>query len=312
MMRRIHPPAGACAALLVMSALVLGASSAFAQSRDRTPPTRPTNLRVVSTTSYSVTLAWTPSTDNSGSFRYVICCAHTSSETIPGGGSTYTYTKGLEAARSFSLFIQAVDAAGNYSKQSNNVTFTLPADRIPPTKPTVTAKDVGPTHASLAWSSTDDGPHVWYSVASNGTTVSVGSRATSGTFALLEPQTTYTFTVQARDFGGNRSPISDPVQVTTAAANPNDVTAPTPPARLNEMHWDDGEIHLTWEQSTDDFDPQWIIRYDVHVNGVLGDIAVGSGRSIVYGTAGANTITVAATDTAGNTSAAAAIVVVLP
>lgn len=41
----------------------LGASPAQA-ARNRTPPTRPTNLRVTGTTSYSVALAWNPSTDN--------------------------------------------------------------------------------------------------------------------------------------------------------------------------------------------------------------------------------------------------------
>jgi hypothetical protein len=93
---------------------VLGVSPAAA-ARDRAPPTTPNNLRVTSMTPYSVSLAWTPSTDNSGSFTYHICCANTSSESFPAPASSHTYRAGLEAGRSFSLRISAVDAAGNSS-----------------------------------------------------------------------------------------------------------------------------------------------------------------------------------------------------
>jgi hypothetical protein len=65
---------------------------------------------------------------------------------------------------------------------------------------------------------------------------------------------------------------------------------------------------LRWTQSTDDFDSQSNIRYDVYVDGVLQDILFGSGGvSIVYGDPGDNLIEVIATDTAGNSSAPATI-----
>src|SRR5688572_15113085 len=128
----------ACLLVLVM---LLPTSPAQA-ARDRTPPTRPTNLHVTGTTPYSVSLAWNPSTDNSGSVTYTICCANVSSETFPGPASSRVYKAGLEAGRSFSLRIVARDAAGNYSGYSNTVTFTLPADTTPPTQPTVTVNDI--------------------------------------------------------------------------------------------------------------------------------------------------------------------------
>ena len=49
---------------------------------------------------------------------------------------------GLEAGRSFTLRIVARDAAGNYSKYSNTVTFTLSRDTTPPTKPAVSVNGV--------------------------------------------------------------------------------------------------------------------------------------------------------------------------
>ena len=99
--------------------------------------------------------------------------------------------------------------------------------------------------------------------------------------------------------------------MTTAASDPTDVTPPTTPTNLSESHWGDGEIHLTWTQSTDEVTPQGFIKYEVYVNDVLSDITVGSGFSIVYspGTGNLVTITVIAVDTAGNASAPASITI---
>lgn len=296
-------------AMLLVLAVLLSASPASA-ARDRKPPTTPTNLRVTGMTPYTVSLEWTPSTDNSGSVTYHICCANVSSETFPGPASSRVYRAGLEAGRSFTLRISARDAAGNYSGYSNSVTFTLPRDTTPPTKPNVTVTDVGPTHVSLAWSSVEDGPNVWFSVAMNGNTVLSGSRNTTGTFGPLQPETTYTFVVQARDFGGNNSPLSDPVTVTTEASDTNDTTPPTTPANFtdNGMSFGDGETWLFWEKSTDNVDPQSVIRYDVYVNGVFDHSLMGHNQTVVYGNAGVeNTYQVVAVDSAGNQSAPATL-----
>ena len=298
-------------AILAVLALALSAvvSPAYA-ARDRTPPTTPKNLRVTAMTPYSVSLIWTPSTDNSGSVTYTICCANTSSETFSGPASSRVYRTGLEAGRSFTLFILARDAAGNYSKQSNTVTFTLPRDTTPPSKPTVSVTDVGATNVSLAWSSTEDGPHVWFSVFMNGNAVLQGTRNTSANFGPLSPETTYTFTVQARDFGGNLSPMSDPVSVTTEASNTNDTTPPTTPANLrdNGMSFEDGETWLFWDASTDNVDPPSFIRYDVYVNGTFDHSLMGWTNTVVYGNPGVeNTYQVIAVDSAGNASAPASL-----
>jgi len=293
--------------MVLVLTMVLGVSSASA-ARDRTPPTTPTNLRVTGMTAYSVSLAWDPSTDKSGNVTYTICCANVSSETFPGPASSRVYRAGLEAGRSFTLRIVARDAAGNYSKYSNSVTFTLPADTIPPTKPLVSVTDVGPTHVSLAWSSVENGPNVWFNVYMNGSAVMQGTRNTSGTFGPLEPETTYTFTVRASDFGGNASPLSDPVVVTTEARDVTDTTPPTTPANFtdNGMSFGDGETWLFWQQSTDNVDPQSVIRYDVYVNGVFDHSLMGYGSTVVYGNAGVeNTFQVIAVDSAGNQSAPA-------
>jgi chitodextrinase len=309
MMNRTMTRLSTLTAIVLVLALLFGVTSAQA-ARDRTPPTRPTNLRVTGMTPYTVSLAWTPSTDNSGSVTYTICCANVSSETFPGPASSRVYRAGLEANRTFTLRISAKDAAGNASGYSNSVTFTLPRDTTPPTKPIVTLTDVGPTHVSLSWSSTEDGPNVWFSVSMNGTPMLQGSRNTTGSFGPLQPETTYTFTVQARDFAGNQSPISDPLTVTTESTDETDTTPPSTPANFtdNGMSFEDGETWLFWDQSTDNVDPQSVIRYDVYVNGALDHSLMGQGRTVVYGNPGVfNTYQVIAVDSAGNQSAPATL-----
>ena len=80
------------------------------------------------------------------------------------------------------------------------------------------------------------------------------------------------------------------------------------PAFVSAYGFGDGstETQVSWAQSTDDFDDQSNIRYDIYVNGRLEDWVFGSGGPrIIYSDFGENLIEVFATDTAGNTSAPA-------
>ena len=305
--------------ILVLT-LVCGSSVLSAQgsrTRDRIPPTAPTDLMVTATTEHSVTLAWGPSTDNSGSFSYVICCAGT---TVTVSQTVMSHTlEGLKSGKTYILRVYAKDAAGNLSQSSNPVTVTLPGELAAPTKPVVTVLNLGPTHASLSWSSTDDGPTIWYTISIDGQAVSTLNSRT-GTFtcaAVLVPtgcvplnqETTYTFTVRARDVDGNWSPDSDPVIVTTDPANPNDHTPPTQPMNVTAES-DGGHLIVRWDPSTDDLAHQSLIRYDVYVNGELRAVVVGQTTAQVeidYGVT--SNIAVIAVDTADNESAPGTITV---
>jgi chitodextrinase len=272
---------------------------------------------VTATTEHSVSLAWGPSTDNSGRFTYIICCAGPS-VTVSQTVTSHTL-EGLQAGKTYVFRVYARDAAGNLSKSSNAVTVTLPGQIAAPTKPIVTLIESGPTHASLSWSSTDDGPTIWYTIYIDGQAVyTLNSR--TGTFTCasvqvptgcvpLNQETTYTFTVRARDVDGNLSPFSDPLFVTTEPANPNDHTPPTQPVNIAAKA--DGALFLlTWDPSTDDFAPQSLIRYDVYVNGQLQAVVVGTPMAEVerdYGVTA--TITIVAVDTADNESAPGTITV---
>jgi hypothetical protein len=256
-----------------------------------------------------VSLAWEPSKDNSGRFNYIICCAGT---TVTVSQTVTSHTlEGLQSGKTYILRVYAKDAAGNLSKPSNSVTVTLPGELAAPTQPVVEVLDIGPTHASLSWSSTDDGSTLWYTISIDGQPVStLNSRADTFTCAAvlvatgcipLDQETAYTFTVRARDVDGNLSPLSDPVFVTTDPADPNDHTPPTQPMNVTAEQ-DGGHLLVSWDPATDDLAPQSFIRYDVYVNGELRAVVVGDTTAQVEGDFGVNDIAVIAVDTADNES----------
>jgi chitodextrinase len=301
-------------AIVIVFSLILGAAPALA-ARDRTAPTTPTNLRVTAMTAYSVSLAWNPSTDNSNSITYKICCATTSSGTVQHPTTSFTFTTGVEPGWNHSFRVYAVDAAGNTSKYSNTVTVTVPLDNTAPTAPVLSVNEVGPTYVGLAWTpSTDDSPSIYYQIYLNGSPYRWvdGANATSTRLLGLSPQTSYTFAVRARDRRNNQSPLSNSVAVTTSAPDPNDTAPPTVPTNFRGSNQGEGEARLTWTQSTDNVDPQFAIRYEIFVNGVFApeSTVYGAGQTIAYATIeGMNTFEIVAVDSAGNRSDPVAIVI---
>jgi chitinase len=291
--------------------VAFGSSLVSAQVvRDRVPPTAPTNLVVTAVTAHSVSLAWGASSDNSGRFSYIICCVSGINVIVSQTVTSHTL-EGLQSGKTYIFRVYAKDAAGNLSKSSNAVTVTVPGEIAAPTKPLVQVLEVGPTHATLSWLSTDDGSTIWYTIYINGQPVStLNSRSATFTCAAvlvptycvpLDQDTTYTFTVRARDVDGNLSPLSDPVLVTTEPTDPNDHTPPTQPANIT-TEADGAFTIVTWHPSTDDVAPQAFIRYDIYVNGELRAVVIGATTAAVEIDFGVNTITIVAVDTADNES----------
>lgn len=222
-------------------------------------------------------------------------------------GATYTFS------------VYAVDAGGNKSSSSNNVTVSLPLDTTAPTVPTFAVTSVGTRHIALSWISTDDSPWISYIVTKDGVKVHTGwISATSRTFSLLEPGTTYTFTAQARDYfenvaGGNSSAVSPPFSVSTRADDGSDRTAPSQPSSVQAFGYGDLEMQVWWGASTDDLTPQRVIVYEIFVNGVHENTAIGKNMTpTAYGVPGENVVTVVAIDEAGNRSVAGRTTIVLP
>lgn len=299
------------AAMALVLIMVLGPSTASA----RRPPT-PENFRVAARTAYTVTLAWNPAPLNSGDFNYHLWGAYNVGPTVtlPKAATSYTFTA-LYPGNSYTFGIYAKNAAGQTSTQVTVSGIVLPRDTTPPTTaPIVSIDEVGSNYAKLSWiPAQDDGPHLSTQIYLNGVFYyGVGRGITNATLRFLQPGTTYSLSARAVDFGNNVGPFSDPIALVTSPPNPNDHTPPTTPANLSAYGTGDGstETHISWIQSTDDFDAQSNIRYEVYVNGVLSDVLFGSGgESIVYAEFGENLIAVTASDTAGNTSAQATVTI---
>ena len=276
--------------------------------RDTIKPTAPKNFRVTAVTPFSVSLAWSPSTDNSGKFTYRLW----SSAGLGGSGITrmlpktatsYNWTLMIFPATSYTFRLHAVDDAGNVSSQIT-VTVTTPPDTIAPsTAPVITVEHVNSTFVSLRWSpATDNGPYLFYDVWINGQPFVSTGQERSITIENLTPETTYTFAVQARDAGNNLSPFSAPVTITTAAPNSVDTTPPTRPEDFVLTDQGCGQVLLSWTQSTDDFSAQSNIRYDIYVDGFLDHSVVGVGSTTAFSGQGISVFDIQAVDESGNFS----------
>jgi chitodextrinase len=297
--------AGAVFALVL--ALVVVGSVAAATARDRQPPTTPTNLRVTSLSQTSVTLAWNPSTDNSGSVTYSVY-KDGQAWTVPQGQTTYTIDW-LSPGRTYTFYVTASDKALNRSAPSNTVTVTTPRDTTPPTAPELSGSVRGPSQVSLTWTPSTDDITWWslgYRIFADGAPVTAHVNWYGERWVVLRhltPATSYTFTVEANDFNGNTT-MSNAVTLTTEPTT--DVTPPSAPTNVRLVEDQGcGEVWIGWTQSTDDIDPQSAIEYEIYVNGVLSPLPVGAGidRDFVYATNhGDNTFVVKAVDRAGNTS----------
>ncbi|HEU5159340.1 MAG TPA: PQQ-dependent sugar dehydrogenase [Streptosporangiaceae bacterium] len=86
---------------------------------DTTPPSAPGNLRVTGTTSSSVSLAWTASTDDVGVTGYDVFNGDV--VLAAGVAGTQTTVGNLIADTPYTLTVRAKDAAGNSSAPSNQV-----------------------------------------------------------------------------------------------------------------------------------------------------------------------------------------------
>ena len=300
------------------------APGAPAFAKGSKPPTNSFNLRSTGNTSYSVSLAWDPSTSSAGIASYRLRDNWSREISVPGTQTSVTWKyphPPLNPGSTYSFQVYAVDGAGNKSATSNTVTVALPLDKDPPTAPAFTVTSVGTGHIALTWSSTDDSPFISYQVTKDGVKISSGGftwvSETSRTFTLLQPGTTYTFTAQARDkfvneSGGNLSAVST-ISVSTKVNDGSDVTPPTQPSNVQAFGYGDLEMQVWWTASTDAVTPQKVIVYEIYVNGVHENTAIGTNMTpSAYGVPGNNVVTVIAIDEAGNRSTAGTTTIVLP
>ncbi len=189
--------------------VVIGSAQA-----DTTAPSAPSSLAASSIELTTLTLNWSASTDNVAVTGYNV---YQGSTNLGSTTSTSSNITGLTAGTAYTFSVRAKDAAGNVSSASNvvNVTTKSPDTTAPSAPSSLAASSITQTTATLNWSaSTDNVAVTGYEVFKGST--SVGSvSGTSTNVTGLTANTSYTYTVKAKDAAGNVSSASNAVTFTT-------------------------------------------------------------------------------------------------
>ncbi|MFD0671601.1 fibronectin type III domain-containing protein [Cohnella sp. GCM10027633] len=184
---------------------------------DTTAPTAPTSLTSPSKTDTTVSLSWSPSTDNVRVVDYDVYRGATLIGST-GGATTYTATS-LTANTAYSFTVKAKDGSGNVSAASSALSVTTnPPDTTAPSAPgSLTSPSKLDISVNLSWAASTDNVGVTaYDIYRNGTlSGTVSGTATTFTDTGLTPETTYSYYVKARDARNNASASSNTVSVTT-------------------------------------------------------------------------------------------------
>ena len=248
--RRIVP-----ATVLLFCVVVGSANVAFAA--DRTRPTTPTNLRATAVTSTSVSLAWKPSTDNSGIFTYTIRELNSGqTRAVAQTQATFTWTS-LKPNTTYRFVVFARDAAGNQSFNSNTLTVKTPGNPPVLTPANFRVTGVSMSTISLAWDAVSGATGYEVGPPNSFWGNPVGLQTTHTIINLL-PGTTHQYVVRAIGSTGS-SAWSAPVTATTLA----DTTPPSVPV-VSAAALSPGIVQLNWSASSDDLP---YVGYNVYING---------------------------------------------
>uniref|UniRef100_UPI0035655B2E fibronectin type III domain-containing protein n=1 Tax=Cohnella sp. TaxID=1883426 RepID=UPI0035655B2E len=241
--------------------------------RDTTPPTAPGNLSLVSKTEKTATMKWTASTDESGIEVY----------DIYRNGVYYGYTQdfdklqftatGLAPNTTYTFTVKAKDKAQNWGPFSNPLTVTTDEepgrDTTPPTAPgNLRLVSKTSTAVAMRWNASTDASGIEvYDIYLNGIYYGYTQDFDNLQFTAtgLAPNTTYTFTVKAKDKAQNWGPFSNPLTVTTDEEPGRDTTPPTAPGNLRLVSKTSTTVTMRWNASTD---ASGIEVYDIYRNGV--------------------------------------------
>ena len=152
-------------------------------------------------------------------------------------GTGYTLT-GLLCGTSYTVAVDAFDAAGNRSAKATITTSTAacPDTQAPSAPSGLAAAFVTQSAVTLSWSASSDNVGVvGYDLLLGGLVVGTSAQ-TSYAFSGLSCNTAYTLGVDAYDAAGNRSTVSSLIVTTSACA---DTSPPSAPANLAESACDE-------------------------------------------------------------------------
>jgi chitodextrinase len=243
-----------------------GSDSYIEVFTDIDPPTTPTNLHIENITETSLVLKWEPSTDNYGIDKYIIYQNGVKISEVNYNKCHYSIYH-LAPATNYSYYIQARDASGIESENSNNVDIiTLgDIDNESPSAPlNLNANNISQTHIYLSWDSSIDNIEVTeYEIYKDEEKLITTSSPNSYVQNLLA-DTDYTFYVIAKDASGNASESSNIIN--TKTLDYPDTENPNAPTNLASSDVTQTTLVLNWDIP---FDNKGVVEYDIYENNIF-------------------------------------------
>lgn len=264
-------------------------------------PSTPQNLSTHVLSSSSIQISWDSSYDNVAVSGYYV---YRNDEAITGLLTTLYYVDSLlNSATTYTYRVRSIDSSGNYSSFSSSVSATtlINVDTVPPTIPlNVTATVIDTSSIRINWSASYDAVGVeGYYIYKDTLLIAGPITELSYVSAGLSPDTTYQYTVKAKDTSNNYSDDSAIVSSTTPAVL--DTTAPTQPLNFMGVLVGSTQIDYTWTAATD---AVGVVGNDAYINGAfIADVGNVTNYSSINRVAGATyNAYIIARDAAGNTS----------
>ena len=283
------------------------ASAQTPASTDTQPPSAPTGLSVSSADQTSLALVWNASSDNVGVAGYGV---YKDGPLVASPTDTgYTLT-GLLCGTSYTIAVDAYDAAGNRSDKTTITTSTAACpDTQPPSVPgTLSASAASSSEVDLSWGAATDNVGVaGYEVfrcLGDGCTdfarlAQLDGTSTSYPDTTVAQSSSYSYQVRAVDAAGNTGDFSNTASAQTPAST--DTQPPSAPTGLSVSSADQTSLALVWNASSDNVG---VAGYGVYKDGPLVASPTDTGYTLTGLLCGTSyTIAVDAYDAAGNRSA---------
>jgi len=207
-------------------------------SADTQPPTPPSGLAIDALACRSATLSWKASTDNVAVAYYDIYHDGQSLGTV--NASTLSAQLALTPGASWGVYVNARDAAGNVSQASASLPLKVPqcqTDTQPPSVPTELRGTVSGTTATLTWAASTDNVGVAAYDIYRGNAKVGSTAALTYTNTGLAANTTYQYTLAARDAQNNVSARGTTLSLTTGNACSDVICATVQVATETDIPW---------------------------------------------------------------------------
>jgi fibronectin type 3 domain-containing protein len=228
---------------------------------DTNAPSVPTGLAAAGTTTSTTHITWTASTDDVGVAGYNV---YRNGNLLGSTAAPGYFDLNLTPSTTYNYSVAAYDVAGNTSPQAGPASATtLPTpDTAPPTTPSgLAAGSVTSSQLVLSWAPATDntgvsGYLIYRGPVPGSLSMYAGSATNSYTDIQVSPQITYYYAVLAYDATGNKSPLSNPIAVTTPIEPP-----PTVPSGFAGQASAYNQVNLSWNLSTS---PTGVSGYKVY------------------------------------------------